>query len=373
MDGLGLVDFSDIDRALAGDLKPLYWEDPYHFSSGRPVPVVRAFRVPLTWSLVEQLARHPYVEQIDTVPGHAPVFGTQPPPPPADCPTLREHPANKLTQLQGLRGVAGRGGVAIELSLQGIVPQAPCGSGGALPDDCEPCDAFIYAEWERSIQSTRRLACLGREVDAVAGKGAIPLDYLGLEGSLCTPSFMSGVPSMTTVATGRALTWEEAERVAAHPYVETMVPFGSGMDPDPAGCPLDTTVPPPVPECGEVREATAGKWTEESEERWSATPDAHDVIVQVRGAARNCPTSCPPAPNACPSFERQQEYMSEWNWQSQRCVRELIDAVGGTATQERFWLVDMIVATLTWSQIQAVAEHPHVQTIEPESGGEPPQ
>jgi hypothetical protein len=30
----------DIDRALGGELKPIYWEEPYHFSDGMPVPVV---------------------------------------------------------------------------------------------------------------------------------------------------------------------------------------------------------------------------------------------------------------------------------------------------------------------------------------------
>jgi hypothetical protein len=371
MDGLGLVGSLDIDRALAGDLKQLYWEDPYHLSSGKPVPVVRAFRTPLTWPLVEQLARHPYVEQIDTVPGHAPILGTQPPPPPADCPTLREDPASKLTQVGALRG-AERGGVAIELSLNGIVEQAPCDPGGALPDDCELCDAFVYAEWERSLQSTRRLVCLGRELDAVTSEAAIPLSYLGSAGSLCTPPILPGVAPMTTTAIGRALTWEEAERVAAHPYVQNMLPFGSGTDPNQVpGCPLDTTVPPPVPECSDEREAPDGKWTESSEATWSATPDAHDVTVQVRGAAKNCPApSCPPPPNACPGSGDVQDYMAEWNWQSQRCVRELIDAVGGVATEERFWIVSIIGATLTWSQIQAVGAHPHVQSITPQV--EPP-
>jgi hypothetical protein len=372
IDGLGLREPYDIERALAGSLKPIYWEDPYHFSSSEPAPVLRAFRTPLTWPLVEQLARHPYVEQIDTVPGHAPIYGTLAPAPPADCPTEREDPASKLTELEPLRG-AGRGGVGIGLSLKGMIEQVPCEPGGGLPEDCELCDPFIYGEWERAIQSTRRLACLGRELDAVAGKGAIPLDYLGVTGNFCTPSFMFGVGTATTIAIGRALTWDEAERLAAHPYVESMVPFGSGTDPGEPGCPLDTTIPPPVPECSDVREPNAGKWSEESEERWKAMDGADEVGVIVRGAAKVCPIdSCPPRPNECPSFERQMNYMQEWNWQSQSCVRALIEAVGGSASEERTWLVNTINATLTWSQIQAVGAHPHVEGIGPNETGEPP-
>lgn len=136
----------------------------------------------------------------------------------------------------------------------------------------------------------------------------------------------------------------------------------AGVDGGPVQvCPLDTTFPPPVPECSDVREATAGKWTEESEARWSATPDPHDITILVRGAAPICSEGRLETP-----------YLAEWNWQSQRCVRGLIDAVGGVATDERFWLVDIVIATLSWSQIQAVGAHPDVQSIGPEEDGSPP-
>ena len=64
--------------------------------------------------------------------------------------------------------------------------------------------------------------------------------------------------------------------------------------------------------------------------------------------------------------------MTSENLESQRCVRDLIDDVGGSSDAESFWLVDAFVATLTWEQIQAVAASPQVVQIEPDSGGAPP-
>src|SRR5215831_2669459 len=78
--------------------------------------------------------------------------------------------------------------------------------------------------------------------------------------------------------------------------------------------------------------------------------------------------------SVCPNPTAQdQNYLEEWNWQSQACIRALIGQLGGQATDERFWIVDMIDATLTWSWIQAVGAHPNVMTIESNTpGGAPP-
>jgi hypothetical protein len=64
--------------------------------------------------------------------------------------------------------------------------------------------------------------------------------------------------------------------------------------------------------------------------------------------------------------------MERWNWEAQRCVRALIDAVGGTATGERFFIINVLIATLTWDQIQLVGAHPHVQQVQPTDEGSPP-
>jgi hypothetical protein len=267
---------------------------------------------------------------------------------------------------------AGRQEVAIELSLEGIPDQVLCDN--TVPTDCgDLCDAFFYAEWERYMVSSRRLVCVGRALDAVVGFNNYQVGYDGWEGSLCTPQLLGAGPKVVT-AMGRGLTWDEAVKVATHPYIASIFEIDTGVDQSgDLDCPLDTQAPVPGPECTDEREMTADKWTPDSEDAWSASTEANDVIIRVRGVAPVCPApSCPPQPNTCPQFELEQTYMSEWNWESQRCVRGLIAASGGLATEERFWLINIIVAELTWEQIQIVATHPHVEFIEPSDTGEPP-
>ena len=140
------------------------------------------------------------------------------------------------------------------------------------------------------------------------------------------------------------------------------------------GCPLDTQAPIPKPECNDARESTAGKWSAADQARWEANPSAIDVLIQVRGGGKACPApDCPPRPNECPQQMHEIAYLQEWDWQSQNCVRALIEQVGGQATDERFWIIDVIEAYLTWPQIQAVGAHPHVLSIESnDTGALPP-
>jgi hypothetical protein len=43
-----------------------------------------------------------------------------------------------------------------------------------------------------------------------------------------------------------------------------------------------------------------------------------------------------------------------------------------SATEEGFFIIDVVIATLTWSRIQAVGAHPHVQSIGPQQEDSPP-
>lgn len=52
-------------------------------------------------------------------------------------------------------------------------------------------------------------------------------------------------------------------------------------------------------------------------------------------------------------------------------MRDLIIQVDGTIRPEIFWMVNLIVARLTWAQLQPVAAHPHVMSVELNSGGGP--
>lgn len=138
-------------------------------------------------------------------------------------------------------------------------------------------------------------------------------------------------------------------------------------------CPLDLEAPIPAPECTTARESAAGKWTEASEAIWSASAEPHDVTIVVRGGATVCPAQeCPAPPNPCPESGAQHEYMSEWNWQSQRCVRAVLLDLGAEATDEHFWLANVMFAKLTWDQIQAAGAHPHVAAIDRDKEPTPP-
>jgi hypothetical protein len=89
-------------------------------------------------------------------------------------------------------------------------------------------------------------------------------------------------------------------------------------------------------------------------------------MITVRGGAMVTPLpSCPERGTTCAAAEATTNRWSSENRQSQKCVRELIVSLGGTPHAEVFWLVNDFVADLTWAQIQIVATHPDVVSIEP--------
>ena len=51
--------------------EPLWYELPYHLTSGRPVPIGLAFGLSLTPAQIAAFAQHPFVEKIEPWPGTA--------------------------------------------------------------------------------------------------------------------------------------------------------------------------------------------------------------------------------------------------------------------------------------------------------------
>jgi hypothetical protein len=133
-----------------------------------------------------------------------------------------------------------------------------------------------------------------------------------------------------------------------------------------AQCPPDVSLSIPTRICPTAREPGAGKL----DGQFAQDGSPIDVIIVVSGAATVCEiASCR---GGCPEQTLVTDYWAAENFASQKCVRDLIDSVGGASTPERFWIVDAFVATLTWEQIQVVATHPHVVDIAPNLGAPPP-
>jgi hypothetical protein len=132
-----------------------------------------------------------------------------------------------------------------------------------------------------------------------------------------------------------------------------------------AQCPPDVILPIPPRVCPTSRDLGAGKLQGQFPKDGPV-----DVMISVSGAAPVC--AVPVCRGGCPAQTTLTDYWAAENFATQKCVRDLIDAVGGTSTPEQFWLVDALVATLTWEQIQIVATHPHVLEIDPNVGGPPP-
>jgi hypothetical protein len=128
-----------------------------------------------------------------------------------------------------------------------------------------------------------------------------------------------------------------------------------------AGCP---TTPGPID----------GKITEADRTRFEATSGSTVVLIMVAGGAQSRPIpECPTQrTDPCPERDAVISQMEAENLASQQCVRELVAGVGGTADPTTFWIVNAFTATLTWDQIQVVAAHPHVISIESDNSGTPP-
>lgn len=131
------------------------------------------------------------------------------------------------------------------------------------------------------------------------------------------------------------------------------------------GCPPDYESPIPERDCPQER-AQGTNEVSASLELLRDDPGPHGVIVSVTGGATYCPApECPARPNPCPELERASERYRSENLASQRCVRELLEGLGGVVEDHVFTSLNGLEARLTWPQIDALAEHPHVIYIEP--------
>jgi hypothetical protein len=137
-------------------------------------------------------------------------------------------------------------------------------------------------------------------------------------------------------------------------------------------CPPDYSAPIPERECPDEREMGHDKLAPSLENR-RQDPGPHEVAVSVTGAAVMCPApDCPTPPNPCPEWDRMTERRVAENLASQRCVRELVTSLGGEIAEDLPDFANFFIALLTWPQIDALAEHPHVHHIEPNQGDAPP-
>ena len=99
---------------------------------------------------------------------------------------------------------------------------------------------------------------------------------------------------------------------------------------------------------------------------WEASSGPNEVVIAVRREYSLCPRPvCPDRGAGCPEAAGYDARLTEDALASQACVRALISSIGGTVSPEVFVLGNGLLASLTWSQIQTVAAHPHVAADRP--------
>jgi hypothetical protein len=344
---------------------PVWYESPFHLTSGEPVPVLVAFNVGLDWARIELAAMNPLVAHIEPPPGEAAVTGFLPEIP-SGCPDDSDPGTDTTAKLVGIASVDGKGRkpVVVETVDQGHLP--------SLCDDGLECQ---HASWERTILNTREVTCIKRRIDHLVATPSPGVPYATLIGNLTDASLPPLAQAANTLkAFGVGLTFEEGQELARHPYVERLwtdsgIQFEEPVD----GCPPDLTKPIPVAVCPAERTAISGKMSEEDQLLFSSGGTMpHDVMIQIAGGAHHCPLEECPDPQSCPARDAVLARYQAENQESQRCVRALIESEGGMSSPEVFWIVNAFAATLTWEQIQVVATHPHVISIDSNAPAPPP-
>jgi hypothetical protein len=353
-------------RIAADSVQALWYERPYHLTSGEPVPIGVMFSIPLTWSQVQLVASHPFVDNVEPVPGSATSLGVPAPSPPVECPLATDTAMPKLQRATILQG-QGRQPAVIEIKDVGLLPEAVSCS------DKSACQMDVTVLWERTILNTRHRTCLNRWIDAALTAGPTMIGYNEIVGTALGPPLPPfGQSTYTTKSFGLGITWDDAVLIAKHPYVESVWSTVDLMRLPPAmpNCSPDLSSPLPMTRCPMSLGSAAGKILA-SDVAALQGPGVHSVMISVIGGARICPLpAC--ATSACP--ERDQ-VITRWeaeNLESQHCVRELITSIGGASSPDTLWLINAFTADLTWDEIQTVAAHPQVGSIESTSGGAPP-
>jgi hypothetical protein len=348
---------------------PVWYEEPYHLTDGRPAPVALAFRVGLDLDQIRRAAANPMVAAIDPSPGFALGTGFIPPLP-EGCPPESASGAVADAKVKDIAAIAGRGRqpVMVEVTDEGVLPAVVTCDGSA---DCLAATASL---WDRAVANTRQMTCIKRRLDQlmVAPTPAVP--SVTFTGSPASPSLPPlGQPAGTVKAFGWGLTYEQGSELAKSPDVERLwTSSGLQFEPGTPGCPPDLSQPIPVRSCPTDRNSLAGKLDERTHAAFLAAGDNPlDVSILVSGGAQLCPLeAC--SRETCPAREAVLQRWEDENRASQRCVRALISEVGGASSSEVFYIVNAVTANLTWSQAQIVATHPHVTNISLSAGGEPP-
>jgi len=345
------------------------WYEPLEQpSSGVPTPIGTAFAVRAVWSQLDIVAQHPYVERIEPAFGQAAKLGVPAPSIPTECPPPNDVPDMKLLDVTSIRG-QGRMPVVMELNTALLPTLRSCAGDEAM------CDDLVASGWERTVASTRQLTCVRSYVDSKAQAETPDVEYRAIDGILQGPKlppFGEGIHA--TLAFGLGLTWEEANEVAKHPYVDriwTSDALSFGVLPD--GCPPAYDTPVELPQCSTATQPTTGKFTPADEGKWRASDVPNEVLIAIRRDQELCPRpACPSRDTVCPERDRYDARIAEETKASQSCVRSLIVSIGGSATDEVLAIGNIVDAMLSWSQIQTVAAHPDVISISDRFGAAPP-
>jgi hypothetical protein len=250
--------------------------------------------------------------------------------------------------------------VVVEIKDAGLLPALASCPDGSL------CEGAVTALWERTILNTRHVTCVKRWLDVVVADVAPRVAYDAAVGSLDGPRLPPfGQAPLTAKAFGVGLTWDEAVKVAAHPFVER-VWSSSGLQYEPSmgpGCPPDLTKAIPTEDCPMTRDSGDGKIGAEDAAQFAQGVEPFDVLVTVLGGPVICPLPvC--ATSTCPE---RAAIIARWQAESlasQQCVRALVSELGGSSAADTIWLVNAFEATLTSAQIEAVSQHPQVVRIE---------
>jgi hypothetical protein len=352
--------------ALGGPLAAWY-ERALLGSDGFPVPIGTVFEARASWSQIEVVAAHPYVERIEPALGEASRIGVAAPTVPAECPAAEDPPAGKLTDVASIEG-GGRLPAVIELTEESLPALRPCDGDG-------PCDDWFASGWERTIAGRRMLTCVRSFVDNVLTGPAPSVPYTTVDGVPDGPKLPPfGDVIHATLAFGLAVTWEEAREIARHPYVRRLWTSDAlRTDAPPNGCPPDYESSVELPECSTIESDITGKFSDEARGLWESSPDPNEVLITVLRDGELCPAPvCPVRGVQCPELREYDDRMMEEALASQHCVRELIASLGGETSAEVFVLGNSFPARLTWPQIEVVLTRPEVIQIDPAAGPPPP-
>lgn len=348
-------DLATVTSGRPPTILPIWYDPPTLDSDGFPIAIGRSFVVPLTLRQIHELARSPSVATIGPAPGmtaSVPVIGMRE----WDiCPNNFDEPMAKVVDAQSIRGM-GRQSVVVEYQDNGVLPPWPECAGGI-----SDCDTRLAALWLRTILNTREITCVAQWISSTLEAPPGTSLYSSGAGTLVPTLPPFGQSPATVKARGMILSWDEAVQVARHPYVERIWASGSAVS-MPEVCHPDLESPIANPLCPDAREPIGNKISPENQERFRASEAPNAVNIRVMGGALVC--SLAGCTGACPDPEVVHARWIAENAAAQSCVRDLISGVGGTASDEVFWLVNAFSASLTWSQIQIVATHPHVLRVD---------